>query len=136
MALFEFIGIKEIPIADIEDDLLVGIDEEAYTILHCKFTTSAMYDAGWWVNIRKTSHLQNRTSTKKLAMLHAIGIPYAPEKHYLKNRGDCLNFTLIFPKIPDHWKAFDFIEDDGTGNGLMASAIKRNRSGIYRVVVT
>ncbi len=124
----EFINIK------IEQELLGNLEGEAFTLLHCKYTTSPNYNSGWWVNVHKTSFLINSASNERLEMLHAIGIPFVPDRHPLKNFGDSLHFTLVFPKIPKHWHLFYFREKT-TGVHLKTNNIKRNDSGIYRVVV-
>ena len=122
-------------IIEIDTDLLEGAEEEAFTLLHCKYITSPKFQCGWWVNIYKTSYLKHMASNETLEMLHAIGIPYAPEKHYLQKFGDSLSFTLVFPKIPKHWDYFNFIEICNGEDGLSINNIKRNNSGIYRVKI-
>lgn len=120
----------------IADDLLTSYEEEGYTYLRCTFYTSPKYTSGWWVNIFKTSYLVNTLLNERLELLQAINIPFAPERHYLKKRGDSLNFTLIFPKTPMHWEYFDFIEKCGGDSGLTIKNIKSNLSGVYKVVIS
>jgi hypothetical protein len=119
---------------EISNDLLQDFEEEGFTYLHCTYYTSPKYESGWWVNIYPTSFLMGGNN-QKLEMLHAINIPIAPEKHYLKKFGDYLKFTFIFPKIPTSWKLFDFIEECTSGNGLAVYNIPRNNVGAYNVVV-
>jgi hypothetical protein len=121
-------------IVNFDTDLLLKMSEESFTLLHCKYTTSPNYNSGWWVNVHKTSFLINSASNERLEMLHAIGIPFVPDRHLLKNFGDSLQFTLVFPKIPKHWDLFHFREKT-SGEHLKTNGIKRNSSGIYRVVV-
>jgi len=78
-------------------------------------------------------HLVSAVSTEKLALIKAINIPMAPARHYLKRKGDCLNFTLIFPRVPDDWTVFHFREPSVSGDGLSISHIARNTSGVYRL---
>jgi len=132
MALIEFDTERYISI-EVSNDLLAFTEEEGFTYLHCTYYTSPKYIAGWWVNIWKTSYLTSNASTDKLQLLQAIGIPYAPERAYLKRKGDCLKFTLIFPAVPKDWKVFNFIEDCGGDSGLSISNISRNSTGVYRV---
>ena len=60
-------------------DLLSNVEEEGFTRLHCKYTTTSKYLSDWEVHIHKTSYLINNTSAEKLRLLHAINIPLAPE---------------------------------------------------------
>ncbi len=117
----------------VTSELLEQVEESSFTVLHCKYTTSPRFTGGWWVNIWNTSHLT--CGGESLPLLHAINIPLAPQRHYLKNFGDSLRFALFFPKLPAHWSRFDFIERCGSHKGLVARGIKRNGSGIYRVTV-
>ena len=125
---------KEKVVIEIDNEILQSAEEQSYTFLHCKYTTSPEYLDGWWVNIYKTSCLICRGANENLEMLHALNIPLAPEKHYFKRFGDTLTFTLIFPKVPKTWNVFDFIEKSG-GGGLRVLGIRRNSSGIYRVAI-
>ena len=135
MSFFEA-EIEQKVVIEIDTDLLEGAEEEPFTLLHCKYITSPKYPNGWWINIYKTSYLKHTASNETIEMLHAIGIPYAPKKHYLQKFGDALNFTLVFPKIPKHWDNFNFTEICAGEDGLRIKNIKRNNSGIYRVRIT
>ena len=134
MPVIEFDTEKYISI-EVSNDLLEFTEEEGFTYLHCTYYTSPKYIAGWWVNIWKTSYLTSNTSTDKLQLLQAIGIPYAPEKAHLNRKGDYLKFTLIFPAVPKDWKIFNFIEVCGGDNGLSISNISRNNTGVYKVMI-
>jgi hypothetical protein len=125
---------KEIISIKIDQALLENLEEEKFTLLYCRYTTSPNYNSNWWVNIHKTSVLINSATNEQLEMLHAIGIPFVPDRHHLKNFGDSLQFTLVFPRIPKHWALFHFREKT-SGVHLKTNNIKRNDSGIYRVVV-
>lgn len=118
---------------EVDNDLLELTEEEGYTYLHCTYYTSPKYDAGWWVNIYKTSYLTSSASTDRLQLLQAIGIPYAPDRLHLKRKGDFAKFTLIFPAVPKDWKIFNFIEACGGVDGLSISNISRNNTGVYKV---
>lgn len=113
------------------------INEESCTIVHCTYIASDKYVNGGWVNIFPTTILEpNDNSFQQLPLLHAINIPVAPKKHYFKNKGDVLRFTLYFPAIPANWKTFSLIEIiDSGGIGLSASAILRNNTGVYNVIM-
>lgn len=118
-----------------DDALLEQAEESSFTMLYCKYITSPKYTAGWWVNIWKTSYLVNSSTNESLALLNAINIPLAPEKHYLKKFGDSLDFVLVFPKIPAHWQVFNFIEKCNNEEGLAINGIVKNNTGIYRVQI-
>ena len=118
---------------EVDNDLLELTEEEGYTYLHCTYYTSPKWDSGWWVNIWNTSYLTSSASTDRLQLLQAIGIPYAPDKLFLKRKGDFAKFTLIFPAVPKDWKIFNFIEACGGVDGLSISNISRNNTGVYKV---
>lgn len=119
------------------DDVRTSSEERGYTYLHCTFYTSPKYTWGWWVNIFLTSYLVDKLSTDRLELIDAINIPISPDKHYLKHKGDCLNFTLVFPHIPKNWIMFDFIEIVKYGaEGMRINNIARNNSGVYKVVIS
>jgi hypothetical protein len=46
-----------------------------------------------------------------------------------------IRFTLIFPKLPADWQAFTLIEESERENPLVKFDIKRNKFGVYQVVV-
>ena len=132
---------------EVSNDLLLSVEEEGFTYLHCTYHTSPKYSAGWWVNINEASYLIDTTTSEELKLLQALNIPIAPERHYLRKFGDSLQFTLVFPAVPKHWKAFNFIEkirptiniNNGSilaSNGLAIRNIIRNNSGVYKVVIS
>lgn len=129
---------------EVSPDLLESFEEEGFTYLHCTYKTSPKYSKGWWININNSSYITGGKDLECLKMLNAIGIPLAPEKHYLKKFGDTLKFTLIFPAIPKDWKTFDFIEDTNPtysvatiqlSHGLSIRNITRNNTGVYKVII-
>ena len=116
--------------------LIKSVEEESYTLLHCKYYAPDKYPFGGWVMIHKTTYLVETNNVgESIEMLHAINIPYAPQKHFFKMHGEVLNFVLVFPKIPKHWTAFDLNEEASLGNGFKIQEIRRNLSGIYRVQI-
>jgi len=119
---------------EIDEELLTSSEEKGYTYLHCIYYTSPKWSGGWWVNIWKTSYLV--CNGIKYPLIHAIDIPYAPQKHFLHYTGDSLKFTLIFPALPKECKTFDFIEECRGGRGLSARGIIRSESGIHKVRVS
>ena len=115
--------------------LLVKSTEDGFTYLHCTCTAHPMLVSDWWVNISKESVISDRITRERLALVHAINIPLAPERYYLKDKEEVVGFTLVFPKTPDHWIMFDFIEPSSSGSGFKAKGIVTNSSGIYRVTL-
>lgn len=107
-------------------------EDEAATIIHCLYTAPGIYHSGGWVSIWPTTYLVFNKGSERLQLLHAISIPVAPERKYFKREGETLPFTLIFPRIPDHWPLFHLHEHAGSGKGFKVNNIKRNESGIYR----
>jgi len=127
---------------DFENVLLTKYQEKGYTIIHCEYFASSKYANGGWVTITKDAYLLNRTNNEKLSLLHAINIPIDPEKHFFKNPGERLAFTLIYPQIPSDWISFDFITTPqhvtqvplgDEVSGWYHFNINRNNSGVYRI---
>lgn len=121
---------------EVSEELLTYYEEEGYTYLHCVYYTSPKYHFGWWVNINAGCYLESAFSSEKLSLVKAINIPISPARHYLKRKGDCLGFTLIFPRVPDDWSIFHFREPCSAGDGLSISHIFRNNSGVYRLRIS
>lgn len=118
---------------EVSEALLTSFEEEGYTYLHCVYYTSPKYHFGWWVNMNADCYLESAVSSDKLSLIKAINIPMSPARHYLKRKGDCLRFTLIFPRVPNDWTSFHFRELSKAGDGLSISHISRNNSGVYRL---
>ena len=93
---------------EISNDVLTDMEEQGFTYLHCTYFTSPRFCAGWWVNLHKSTYLVGDDGSY-LPMFDALNIPIAPERHYLKNFGDSLTFTLVFPALPKTWTVFDCI---------------------------
>lgn len=110
-------------------------EQEGYTILNCTYYTPPKYAMGCWVKIYPTSYIVDSITGERLKMMNAINIPLEPERYYLKKVGDFLNFILVFPKMPTHWSSFNFIEQSDDNNGFSLLGIKKNSSGLYRVII-
>lgn len=117
----------------LEIDWLHSKEDEAATIIHCSYTASGIYHSGGWLSIWPTTYLVFDKGSERLQLLHAINIPVAPERKHFKREGETLPFTLIFPRIPEHWPVFHLHESAGSGTGFKVNHIKRNESGIYRL---
>ncbi len=123
-------------VADPSQKTFESTEEIPNTMLYCRYTTSPVFVANWWINISKTCYLVNLFSGEKIEMISAIGVPYAPAKYHLKKFGDSINFILIFPQIPKAWATFNLIENTGADRPLSSRGLVRNDTGIYRVVVS
>ncbi|MBU3714154.1 MAG: hypothetical protein FGM46_04320 [Ferruginibacter sp.] len=105
--------------------------EEGQTTIHCSYVSKPIYVNGGWVNIYPTTYLVANGQT--LQMLHADNVPMAPSMHFFKKAGELKHFSLIFPRIPDDWSSFDFVEVTASPNGFVVRNIQRSASGIYRI---
>ncbi len=101
------------------------------TRIHCLYRTSDRYTSNWWINIAKTTFLINSTTGDRLELLGVKNIPYFPARHFLKNYGDTVNFTLVFPPVPKNWASFHCVEIIKSNNCLSIHNINRNDSGVY-----
>jgi len=129
----EKIKIKKIKIEKPDIKEINSCEDLPITYLHCRFTAAPKYDFGCWVNINKDSYLIDPITKERLQLISAIGIPYYPGRLYLKNRGDSVNFTLIFPQIPKHWLVFNLKEHTPDMSYLSSVGIVRNDTGVYRI---
>jgi hypothetical protein len=109
------------------------IQEEAQTIIQCEYSAPKATST---LNIYSTTYLINRSSGAKLRMLSAFNIPYAPYKHDFYAVGERLNFTLIFPRLPEGWEQFDLVEITRVDDPLVCRGILRNSSGVYQIMFT
>jgi hypothetical protein len=117
-------------------ELASKVDEnEGQTVFHCRYVSKLFYANGGWVNIDGDTYLENADTFEQLELLNAIGIPYAPFRHYFKNAGEIKNFSLIFPKIPKYWKTFHLVERAGSGS-FRVRDIMRNDLGVYHIELT
>ena len=115
---------------EVVEDLLISLEEKGFTYLHCEYVTS---QSGMSVNICRTSYLI--VGGIKYYLIHSINIPNSPQRFYLKNRGERIKFTLIFPMLPKGCEVFDFIEESKDQFSFSKKNIKRNSIGIYNVNV-
>ncbi len=120
----------------VSEGILANVEEAGYTYLHCTYYTSPKYTSDWWINIFSSCFLIDKRTKNSLKLIDAINIPIAPARHFLKNKGDCLNFTLVFPLVPNDWPVFNFMELTDTNDGLNIRNIPRNTSGVYKVIIS
>lgn len=112
---------------------LQGLEVEGQTLVHCKYVSKDKYKNGGWVNIYKTTFLVNPDTKDMLAMAQAFHVPVSPARHFFKQAGQLKQFTLLFPRIPKHWKRFHLLEVADKGGGFRVSDIARNERGVYHI---
>lgn len=112
-----------------------ALSEPARTIIYCTCTSQPEYINGGWINIYPTTYLWNRDTGKKIQMEFAIDIPVAPKCHFYNKVGEKKQFTLIFPKVPADWTSFTLVEDSERETKIAAFDIKRNKTGVYNIVI-
>ena len=100
------------------------------TIVHCRYMSKYEYGDGGWVSINPSTYLVSAETAEKLLMEQAIGIPLSPECHYFDRPGQFMDFKLVFPEVPVHWKRFHLIEVEHSG-GFQVRMIRRNLGGLY-----
>ena len=108
------------------------VEEMGYTYVHITGYPNLFYDSDWWINIWRTTFLVDSLTNDSIELISAVNIPFGPDRHYFKHKGDRLNFTLIFPKLPKSWEAFHLFENAPSG-GFEIRNIGRNETGIYRL---
>lgn len=89
---------------------------ENYTRIDFLYRSSKVYDNGGWITIERDTYISPVGSDIKYKLVKAIGIPYAPLKHYFKRQGEFHCYTLIFPVLPKNTKCIDIIEKLAPGN--------------------
>jgi len=112
-----------------------GLSETGRTFIHCTFTSQPEYIDGGWLNIIPTTYLVNRETGKKLQMEFALEIPVAPKCHFFRKVNEQIRITLIFPKRPADCQTFTLIEESEREKYLVKFDIKRNKFGVYQVVM-
>ncbi len=88
---------------------------DRYTRIDFIYRSSNIYINGGWIHIDSNSYISPVGSDVKYKLLKAIGIPYAPMKHYFKRKGETHCYTLLFPALPKDTKQIDIIENLAPG---------------------
>jgi hypothetical protein len=107
--------------------------EDGQSIFHGIYIAKKADD---YINLYPTTFLEDKDTGARLQMLASFNMPISPVNHDFYYIGECLKFTLLFPKIPKHWKHFDFIEIAARGIPFVVENITRNDSGIYQLYLT
>jgi hypothetical protein len=58
----------------------------------------------------KESFLQHSLGTEEWKLVSLKGIPACPEQHRFRSIGEVLDFSLVFPALPDEVKYIDLVE--------------------------
>lgn len=88
---------------------------EDYTRIDFIIIGSYKYIDGGWIQIDRNSFIRAVGSDVKHHLIKAIGIPYAPQKHWFKKQGEFHTYSLIFPALPKGTTAIDIIEKEAPG---------------------
>jgi hypothetical protein len=104
------------------------------TIVHCRYMSKYEYGDGGWVSLSPATYLVNAETLEQLQLVEAEGIPLSPQCHYFDRPGQFMDFTLVFPEMPAHWRRFHLIEQEH-GGGFQVRMIRRNQEGVYHIQV-
>ncbi|MBR0042351.1 MAG: hypothetical protein IJP36_05090, partial [Bacteroides sp.] len=74
------------------------------------FEYNNIYDASDWINIASDAYVVDSDTGKRYQMLEAYGIPKSPQKYTLKSVHETVNFSLVFPALPEKTRRINFIE--------------------------
>lgn len=85
----------------------------------CLFRDSTVIDLsvenklaqGGWYCADKKIYIESSKKHERFNIIRAHGIPRCPSVHNFKSIGERLNFTLVFPKIPEGTDLLNLIED-------------------------
>ena len=88
---------------------------DEYTRIDFIYRSSDLYINGGWIQIDRKSFIRTVGSEIKHYLIQAINIPYTPQKHYFKKKGEFFSYSLIFPALPKNTKSIDIIEREAPG---------------------
>jgi hypothetical protein len=107
--------------------LLQQVEEESQVIIHCSYTSRMGYDK---IRIWESTFLYAKDSNHRSKLIHVENITIYPTWMNVE-RGQTINFTLIFEGLPKHCKKFDLIEKIPESGGFVVMNIERNSSDVY-----
>lgn len=122
--------VQEKRVPGLLEELCTDIDEKGQVTVHC-VVKAEMGDA---IRIWPTTFLVCRLTGHRSKLLHAEGIPHAPDWRTIPP-GGMASFTLIFAALPNDCVLFDLVEDIPDEGGFYSPAILRNGMDVYRVEV-
>ena len=76
------------------------------------YQATANYAKGGWIKINPKTFIRPEGSNTKFFLTNATNIPYGPELLHFKSTIEYRYFSLHFPPLPKHVKAFDLIEKE------------------------
>lgn len=107
----------------------VLVEPESQVIVHCSFYSGP---EGNNIRIWPTTYLIVREHLHKSKLVHAEGIPFAPEWKEIQP-GVTYNFTLIFTGLPKDCQKFDLVEEISDPHGFLMEGIERNQQDVYTI---
>jgi hypothetical protein len=114
-------------------ELLQNVNEEGQVIVHCSFT--APTNESQLLRIWRTTFLCSNQSAHRSRLAYIENISIAPAWTMIE-AGTTLNFTLVFSGLPKSCKSFDFKEEITQPGGFFIKNIARNKSDVYRLVIS
>ena len=91
-------------------ELLEIIITEKHMFLLMVNYADSMYKNGGWVQIYPEIFVRESFTENKWPLKRAIGIPVHPDKYEYTADGQCIEFTLVFDRLPNEVSSFDLIE--------------------------
>lgn len=101
--------------ADPKKLLSIEVTDE-YTRIDFEYISPHIYVNGGWIEMDSNSYIRPVGSDEKFPLLHAVGIPIAPQKHWFKAKGVLHYYTLYFAPIPKNTTLIDIIEKEAPGD--------------------
>ena len=111
--------------------LLNNVNEESQVIVHCSFTGTRLYNR---IRIWKSTFLYSQSPSHISKLVLTENITHYPTWMNVE-KGQTINFTLIFTGLPRLCKQFDLIENIPEPGGFMVKNIERTNSDIYTIVL-
>lgn len=112
--------------------LLKQFKEESQVIIHCSCTGTMHGDK---IRIWKSTFLYVKDSKHKSKSVYVENITMYPTWIYV-DKGQTVNFTLIFTGLPKDCKQFDLIENIPEPGGFIIKDIERNNADVYLLDLT
>jgi hypothetical protein len=128
----EIINSEVIPVKKIHDKIKEKNkhQEDKQVIVHCKF-----YGTGnTRIRIWASTYLVDNNSGHTSKLLTAYNIPFYPVWKNVE-KGETINFTLIFAGLPKSCETFDLYEEIPQRGGFFKNNIKRNQSDVYTITL-
>lgn len=85
------------------------------TIVYFKYKAPSTYVNGGWVCAGKDFFIRDNNTKKTYSLIKANDIPICPKKYGFQDKGQVLEFNLVFKSIPSGTTNIDIIEDESSG---------------------